>query len=275
MTRAFELIAEIGRVQDEEPETDIRSMLKEVQVVGGLIVNMDMQGDFRQYVINALQRARDQVARIQFSWYQFEELPRGVVGSTYPNLRHVDIRQNGEIGIPPEVRCTFVCECILLSFYNDEASLKCIDSIITQLPHLSSLNISDCPNLLTLAPLAKCNAAIASFDHNDGEQPSNLNLKHLWVRGCNLSEMSRAEWSAVFDALSKSSGPLERMTLSRNRISYLEGGISKLKNLSYLFVEDNYFVEESTGVGKAFNLPDELGCKLLKCHRVTHIQYAC
>lgn len=97
MKNAFELIAEIGRVQDEEPERDIRSMLKEVQVVGGLIVNMDMQGDFRQYVMNALQRARDQVVRIQFSWYQFEELPRVVVGSTYPNLRHVDIRQNGEI----------------------------------------------------------------------------------------------------------------------------------------------------------------------------------
>ena len=96
MASAFELIAEIGRVQDEEPETDIRAMLKEVQVVGGLIVNMDIQGDFRQYVVNASQEARDQVARLQFSWYQFEEVPRDIVGQTYRNLRHVDIRQNGE-----------------------------------------------------------------------------------------------------------------------------------------------------------------------------------
>ena len=71
--------------------------------------------------------------------------------------------------------------------------------------------------------------------------------------------MSRSEWSAVFDALSRSSGPLERMTLSRNRLSYLDGGIGKLKCLSYLFVEDNYFVGE--GGGSAFDLPDELGCK--------------
>jgi Leucine-rich repeat (LRR) protein len=149
---------------------------------------------------------------------------------------------------------------------DNEASLKCIDSIITQLPHLSSLNISDCPNLLTLAPLAKYNTTIASGEHNDEEQPRNLNIRHLWVRGCNLSGMARSEWSEVFDALSKSYGPLERMTLSRNRISYLEDGIGKLKNLSYLFVEDNYFVDEFTGVGKKFDLPDELGCKVLKCH---------
>lgn len=96
MASAFELIVEIGRIQDEEPETDIRAMLKEVQVEGGLIVNMDMQGDFKQYVAHASQQARDQVSRIQFSWYQFEKLPRDVVGRAYRNLRHVDIRQNGE-----------------------------------------------------------------------------------------------------------------------------------------------------------------------------------
>jgi hypothetical protein len=33
---------------------------------------------------------------LQFSWYQFECFPREVVGRTYGNLRHVDIRQNGE-----------------------------------------------------------------------------------------------------------------------------------------------------------------------------------
>lgn len=144
------------------------------------------------------------------------------------------------------------------------ASLKCIDSIVTQLPHLSSLNISDCPNLLTLAPLAKYNCGNTS-DGNDEEQPRVLSLRHLWVRGCNLFGMSTFDWSAVFDALSKSSGPLERMTLSRNRISYLESGIGKLKSLNYLFVEDNYFAEDPECKGKAFDLPDELGCKFQAC----------
>ncbi len=74
--------------------------------------------------------------------------------------------------------------------------------------------------------------------------------------------MSKKEWSAVFEALSRSSGPLERMTLSRNRMSFLEGGIGKLESLSYLFVEDNYSVGDN-GIGDRgvrFELPMELGC---------------
>jgi hypothetical protein len=97
MGHAFKLIAELGRIHDEGGDLDTRAMFNGVQIVDGQIVNLDMQGDFRDFVKNASQRARDQVARMQFSWYQFEELPREVVGRTYRNLRHVDIRQNGEL----------------------------------------------------------------------------------------------------------------------------------------------------------------------------------
>lgn len=146
------------------------------------------------------------------------------------------------------------------------ASLTCIESIITQLPHLSSLNISDCPKLCTLTPLAMLNNNSQSTEDTSTnmQQARNLNLRHLWVRGCNLSGMSKNDWSEVFDALSRSSGPLERLTLSRNRISYLDGGIGKLKALSYLFVEDNYSANENGKNGKTFELPDELGCKCCK-----------
>lgn len=174
-----------------------------------------------------------------------------------------------------------MAHCIL-----HQASLTCIESIIAQLPHRSSLNVSDCPNLRTLLPLAK----YAFHDDDESHSLSNLNnlddddltdqlpvrrelsnnrthrslnLRHLWIRGCNLSTMSKTEWSAVFEALSQSSGPLERMTLSRNRMWFLEGGIGKLESLSYLFVEDNYSIgDHSIGdSGVRFELPMELGCK--------------
>ena len=146
-----------------------------------------------------------------------------------------------------------------LQYIIQKALLTCIDSIVTQLPQLTSLNISDCPNLRTLAPIAQYNGETNSTEANVNR---NLNLRHLWVRGCNLSTMSKREWSRIFHALSRSTGPLERMTLSRNRMSYLEAGIGKLESLSYLFVEDNYYVGDD-GVGSAFELPDELGCECL------------
>jgi hypothetical protein len=75
--------------------------------------------------------------------------------------------------------------------------------------------------------------------------------------------MSKSEWSDVFDSLSRSAGPLERMTLSRNQMTFLEGGIGKLKSLSYLFVEDNYSVGGGS-VKQTFELPDELGCEFIR-----------
>jgi len=192
------------------------------------------------YLSNASQQARNQITRIQFSWYQFTEFPREIMGRTYINLQHLDIRQN--------------------------ATLTCITSLITQLPQLSSLNLSDCPNLCTLAPLAMALAADDPHQDQEGNgDPSEqelllgnnnnnrrrrtrsrrtLSLRHLWVRGCNLSTMSRNQWADVFDALSESSGPLERLTLSRNRMKYLHGNVGKLKSLTYLFVEDNNDVKD-------------------------------
>lgn len=67
----------------------------------------------------------------------------------------------------------------------------------------------------------------------------------------------------MFDSLSRSVGPLERMTLSRNRMTFLESGIGKLKSLSYLFVEDNYSVGDGS-VKQTFELPDELGCEFTR-----------
>mmetsp|Transcript_24455 Transcript_24455/g.42831 ORF Transcript_24455/g.42831 Transcript_24455/m.42831 type:complete len:485 (+) Transcript_24455:165-1619(+) len=201
-----------------------------------------------EYMSNASLEARNQVIRIQFSWYQFAEFPRDVLGRTYPNLQHLDIRQN--------------------------ASLTCIDSLISQLPHLTSLNLSDCPNIHTLAPLATT-LGMPQQQREGTLQENQLNpttrrtlsLRHLWVRGCNLSSMSREEWSNVFDTLSESTGPLERLTLSRNNMSYLHGNIGKLKRLTYLFVEDNDVTGGSMNNAtprrgsrnSGFELPDELG----------------
>lgn len=131
-----------------------------------------------------------------------------------------------------------------------------IDSIITQLPNLTSLNLSDCPNIRTLLPLASVvsienDATSAEHDDDDDDDASRhrlLALKHLWVRGCNLNTMSNEEWASVFDALAESTGPLERLTLSRNNMSYLHGNIGKLTSLTYLFVEDN---NNNTGGGRS------------------------
>ena len=118
--------------------------------------------------------------------------------------------------------------------------MRCIDSLISQLPHLTSLNLSDCPNIRTLAPLAIQQDIVEETNHDDNPAPPRrriLNLRHLWVRGCNLSSMSREEWASVFDTLAEC--PLERLTLSRNNMRYLHENVGKLKTLQYLFVEDN------------------------------------
>lgn len=99
MGRGFELLAELGRLQDEgnhDPAQIQAIISNNVKMIRGQIVNMDMQGDIHRFLVNAAQNARDQIVRMQFSWYQFEEIPRDIVGRTYRNLRHVDIRQNGE-----------------------------------------------------------------------------------------------------------------------------------------------------------------------------------
>ncbi|KAL7538417.1 hypothetical protein ACHAXR_009314 [Thalassiosira sp. AJA248-18] len=199
------------------------------------------------YMSNASLEARNQINRLQFSWYQFTEFPREVLGMAYSNLQHLDMRQN--------------------------ASLTCIDSLISQLPNLISLNLTDCPNIRTLTPLATTLAMPTVQQANDfslgapAEENLNnppiqrtLSLRHLWVRGCNLSFMSREDWANVFDALAESSGPLERLTLSRNNMSYLHGNIGKL-SLHYLFVEDNDGGDtmKCNAPGKGFEIPDELG----------------
>jgi hypothetical protein len=91
-----------------------------------------------------------------------------------------------------------------------------------------------------------------------------LALRHLWVRGCNLLNMSNEEWSQVFSALAESTGPLERLTLSRNNMTFVHGDIGKLKSLTYLFIEDNHApVESVAGVdgrgSNGFVLPEEIG----------------
>jgi len=48
------------------------------------------------YMSNASIEARNQITRIQFSWYQFADFLREVLGRRYANLQHLDIRQNGQ-----------------------------------------------------------------------------------------------------------------------------------------------------------------------------------
>ena len=48
-----------------------------------------------EFMENATQESRDQINRLQFSWYQFPSFPREVVGRTFRNVQHLDIRQNG------------------------------------------------------------------------------------------------------------------------------------------------------------------------------------
>ena len=94
------------------------------------------------YCKNALPEARGLITRVQFSGYQFTSFPE-VFGRTYFNLAHLDVRQNGEL--PADTNVAFVQSTDTTSL--ETASLTCIDNIISQLPQLTSLNLTDCPNL--------------------------------------------------------------------------------------------------------------------------------
>ena len=78
MSRALEAISE-NRVEDIIIEEE-----------GGEAVSS-------RHAWNARPEARDAITRMQFSWYQFDAVPREILGRAYPNLCHLDIRQNGEI----------------------------------------------------------------------------------------------------------------------------------------------------------------------------------
>mmetsp|Transcript_16536 Transcript_16536/g.27216 ORF Transcript_16536/g.27216 Transcript_16536/m.27216 type:complete len:412 (+) Transcript_16536:244-1479(+) len=201
-----------------------------------------------EHVERAQAEARSRITRIQFCWYQFPQFPR--LMDVYANLQHVDIRQN--------------------------ASLSSIDSIINHVPNLASFNLSDCPNVRTLSPLASAVISLVNDDDDDdttnndrdNRRRSRLALKHLWIRGCNLGNMTNEEWANVFDALAESTGPLERLTLSRNNMSYLHGNIGKLTSLTYFFLEDNNNFDDgghcsthnhAESSNSGFVIPEEIG----------------
>ena len=146
----------------------------------------------------------DRIRKVYFMAYNFPTLPgTPIIGATYINLRHVDIRDNDE--------------------FND------IGPILRQIPNLTSLNVSDCPSLTSLLPIATVPM----------ETRRNLALKHLWVRGTSLADMTVGEWKGVFRAFAQSSGPMERLALCRNQLANLPCSIVLLcSSLTYLFVED-------------------------------------
>lgn len=143
----------------------------------------------------------DRIRKVYFMAYNFTTLPdTPIIGDTYSNLRHLDIRDNDE--------------------FND------IGPILRHVPNLTSLNISDCRSLTSLLPIAM-------------ETRRDLALKNLWVRGTNLADMTVGEWEGVFRALAQSSGPMERLALCRNQMLALPCSIVLLcSSLTYLFVED-------------------------------------
>ena len=145
----------------------------------------------------------DMIRKLYFVAFNFSTLPDKVIGATYTNLRHVDIRDNDE--------------------FND------IGPILRQIPNLTSLNIENCPSLKSLLPIATVPL----------ETRRNLAIKHLWVRGTNLADMTVGEWEGVFRALAQSSGPMERLALCRNHMAHLPCSVVLLcSSLTYLFVED-------------------------------------
>lgn len=83
----------------------------------------------------------------------------------------------------------------------------------------------------------------------------NLRLQNLWIRGCNLSTMRSEEWGRVFDNLAESTGPLEMLTLSGNRLACLHENVVKCKSLVHLFIEDNGQMTTSSPLV----LPENLG----------------
>jgi hypothetical protein len=48
-----------------------------------------------EYMERSTPESRSRITRIQFCWYQFEQLPRLV--NAFVNLQHIDIRQNGKL----------------------------------------------------------------------------------------------------------------------------------------------------------------------------------
>ncbi len=57
------------------------------------------------YMQNSSQESRDQITRLQFSWYDFQSFPTEIVGRAFTNLQHVDIRQNGMCRVGILVDC--------------------------------------------------------------------------------------------------------------------------------------------------------------------------
>mmetsp|Transcript_35315 Transcript_35315/g.77363 ORF Transcript_35315/g.77363 Transcript_35315/m.77363 type:complete len:431 (+) Transcript_35315:321-1613(+) len=146
---------------------------------------------------------RSRIQRIYFASYSFHSLPERVVGSAYSNLNHVDIRDND--------------------------TLQDIGSIVSQLPNLQSLYICDCSNLTSILPIATVPV----------QTRRRLALKHLWIRGVNFSRTTAEEWEGIFKSLAMSTGPVERLALSRNQMAYLPCSIASLStSLAYLFIED-------------------------------------
>ena len=107
MGRAFEMIFEGGAVlfaRDNNGTAAVGGQVQESQQEDEAAASQHNNNTYNnngvpalpEYMSNASLEARNQVIRIQFSWYQFAELPREVLGRTYPNLQHLDIRQNGQ-----------------------------------------------------------------------------------------------------------------------------------------------------------------------------------
>ena len=50
-----------------------------------------------EYMERSTPESRSRITRIQFCWYQFEELPMRSMTNAFVNLQHIDIRQNGKL----------------------------------------------------------------------------------------------------------------------------------------------------------------------------------
>ena len=103
MGRAFEIISEGGDLlfaRENNGTAASGGQAQESQQEDEVAASQHNNGVpalIPEYMSNASLEARNQIIRIQFSWYQFAEFPREVLGRTYPNLQHLDIRQNGEL----------------------------------------------------------------------------------------------------------------------------------------------------------------------------------
>lgn len=50
-----------------------------------------------EYMERSTPESRSRITRIQFCWYQFQELPARGLMNAFVNLQHIDIRQNGKL----------------------------------------------------------------------------------------------------------------------------------------------------------------------------------